>query len=300
MSILSQTVQYEIGNKVRIKYLDTNYYGKIVKIENNVLTIIIESHNNILTTLSWINDKFVLPGNTIPQELIFDEIEFDDLDVYVKMCILVQADHETFVQLSKTNKILHAISSNKLPKEIIASHGNMANFLYPNRIDTWFRSDIKKFKETNMNWKEFYKRILLFYRFKNEHGIPALIRREVTNGHIMECRILWSWYRDRIIFNEVAILTYHTVYEWFEFMDTRQINTCSETLKNSLNILEWLSKTPRNITTYKNREFFSSSLYNLNLVKWLLNKNICTVGELYELAVKARHKRTITYLQTLM
>lgn len=287
-----------IGDRVRIKYANYNFHTIVTNISSNILTVFDET-NKITTTLEYIDKVWYLPDKSIPSEIVFNETTFNDLDIYCIMHILTVSSYDVFQNLCRVNRYIHSICSDKVPEEIQANYGNLVNYLYPNRIDYWYNEDIRKYREKDMTWRIFHKRISLFYRFKNEHGIDALIRRSINQGSLMEVKILWGQYRNREIFKEATILLYSSIIDWFEFLTRNNIPTCSNELTDCLNMLVWLSKPPRSIRDYRSTREFDRSMWNLNMVKWLINSKIFTVDDIYSTVLHRGNKIVLDYLKSI-
>ncbi len=75
------------------------------------------------------------------------------------------------------------------------------------------------------------------------------------------------------------------------------MQTIPPNFENVTRIIQVLAQKPYNLTPYKNLATFYSELYDLNLIKWLVNKNICTPEELYShLIGRGESKRILEYL----
>lgn len=268
------------NDKVRIKYNDKNYYLTVMQVSGNIVSLY-DYSNKIHSSLTLYENKWFLPGNIPISDVYWNETCFDSLGIYEKLAILIYAEPEIFANLCCVNGELYAISSGKLTEEIKLAFADITHYLYNERIDVWYNPEFKEFREKNMSTKDLYKSLYSFYRFKREHGVDALIRKSISTGNIFNTKIIWKRYQNLDIINESIILTFETVIEWFNFIGSQDnVKTIPTKFEAATKILQMLAKKPYNLTPYKKQPLFYFSLQNKLLVRWLVNKGICTIEEL--------------------
>lgn len=269
-----------LDDKVRIKYNDKNYYLSVMQVSGNIVSLY-DYSNKIHSSLTLYDNKWFLPGNISVSEVYWNETCFDSLGIYEKLAILIRAEPEIFANLCCVNRELYAISSGKLTEEIKLAFADITHYLYNERIDAWYNPEFKKFRDKNMTTKELYKSLYSFYRFKREHGVDALIRKSISTGNIFNTKIIWEHYQNLDIINESIILTFETVIEWFNFIGSQDnVKIIPAKFEAVTKILQMLAKKPYNLTPYKKQPLFYFNLQNKLLIRWLVNKGICTIEEL--------------------
>ena len=108
--------------------------------------------------------------------------QMDELPIYIKIEILVQAPNEEFVTLCRLNKELYYLYSGIIPFEIFSVHGNLSERMYKLRSERIFDKNVYLLKNenANMTWKEFYRRVQLFYSKSKQKSISCIIEHAIN------------------------------------------------------------------------------------------------------------------------
>ncbi len=105
----------------------------------------------------------------------------NELPIYVKVDILVQATNEEFSKLCQLNKEFNYLCSGIVPIEISTVHGNLSERMYSMRSERLFDKKIYSLKDSSVTWKEFYERVQAFYKHWKVDSIQNIINYVIEN-----------------------------------------------------------------------------------------------------------------------
>ncbi len=109
------------------------------------------------------------------------------IEIYAIKNILKEVDHDTFINLCSTNKLINDLCEGNLSED----YGNLTEELYKERVDKFFSPDIIAYKnfEPNISSREFYWRMMDLTELEKD---KALLKLMIDNNKIIEVNILLS------------------------------------------------------------------------------------------------------------
>ncbi len=114
---------------------------------------------------------------------------FSSLPQFVQHEIFVQTPIKDFAALCSTDKAMSHLCSGQLSDEQKLLYGDrIVERLYRERSERWFDDEVLSFKEPDMSWQEFYKRVVKMLQIK-QLDIKKL-HKLIEKSKLMELKIL--------------------------------------------------------------------------------------------------------------
>ena len=305
------------GDIVTFKYRGYNFRSKIIRIENSTI-IIQDVKNDTISSITKVGsalaNKWLLPNGVEVMNVEFTKApptfeKFPELDLHPKKEILINASHNTFIELCITNKEMQKLCNDYPHSEEI--YHERTKRLFPQYLHL---------KNNSIKWKKLYNAII-----ETLNGI----NQENNNNTRASSWFLWdalnsttpllylqifdvynSEFISKLSTQKINQLAAH--YEGGEFGTIATLNWLKSKgklpnneafelafMSDNIAVLNWFEENGIRVTFVSNDDYISIVRNgNLNVLKWLAEREIYPTTEAANNAVERNEYEILDWMMS--